>query len=437
MKRIILTYLFLVLFLALALVAQVPSPVANQTGTILLMNATAHLGNGEIIENSAVAFKDGKLTVVADANVIKLDKAAFDTIISLQGKHIYPGFIAPNSTLGLFEIGAVRATRDFREVGSINPNVRSIIAYNTDSKITPTVRSNGVLLAQITPKGGRVSGTSSIVELEGWNWEDAVYKIDDGLHINWPRFHNSSGWWGNPGPSKVNEKYDEQYLELKTLFNDAKAYSEVGKHEESDLKLKSMRGVFDGSKQLYIHVHSSKGIEHAIDFSKSAGIKKMVIVGGTDAWMVTDLLKEHNIPVIVRRIHSLPQKMDDDIDLPFRLPAMLKEAGVLFCLENSGDMETMGTRNLPFYAGTAAAYGLTKEEALMSITSNTAKILGIDKTVGSLEVGKDATLIISTGDALDVLTNNIEYAFIRGKGIDLDNHQKQLYRKFKSKYEDQ
>lgn len=422
-----------VLILTLPAQAQVPTPAMENTRTILFMNGVAHLGNGKVIENSAIAFKGDKLSLVADARLIRLDKAGFDTIIYIEGKHVYPGFIAPNSTLGLVEIGAVRATRDYREVGSMNPNVRSIIAYNTDSKITPTVRSNGVLMAQITPRGGRISGTSSVVELEGWNWEDAVYKMDDGVHLNWPRLFTRSWDWSGPGPVKKNEKYGEQIRSIKTFFKKSKAYA-ASTPPERDLKLESMSGLFSGKKSLFIHVNTAEGISQAVSFYKGSGVKKMVIVGGEDAWKVIEILKENDVAVMIRRVHSTPTRSYEDIDQPYKLPAILYKAGILFCLENSGDMEAMGTRNLPFYAGTAIAYGLPPEEAVKSITLNTAKILGIDGTVGTLEVGKDATFIVSTGDALDVLTNNIEFAYVRGKMIDLDNHQKQLYRKFSGKY---
>lgn len=424
----------LILFVFKTIIAQVPAPAKDQTGgAILLLNGKAHLGNGKVIEKSAIAFQDGKLTLVADATLIRLDKSAFDTIISIEGKHVYPGFIAPNSTLGLVEIGAVRATKDFAEVGSINPNVRAIIAYNTDSKIIPTVRSNGVLLAQITPRGGRISGTSSIVELEGWNWEDAVYKIDDGIHLNWPRKNTKTWGWDKPGDAKKNKRYQKELSRLVKLFDDARAYA-ASAPVEKNLRFEAMTGLYDGTKNLYVHVNSANGILKAIGIIKDAGIKDIVIVGGEESYKVTDVLKEHNIPVMIRRIHSLPRRSYDDIDLPYKLPAILYKAGILYCLENSGDMEAMGTRNLPFYAGTAVAYGLPPEEGVKAITLNTAKILGIDATVGSLEVGKDATLIVSTGDALDVMSNNIEQAFVRGKNIDLDNHQKALYRKYKGKY---
>lgn len=408
--------------------AQVETPALPQSKSILLMNGYAHLGNGKVIENAAIGFKDGKLTLVADARVIKLEQNAYDTTINIAGKHVYPGIIAPNSTLGLVEIDAVRATDDMNEAGTYTPHVRSIIAYNTESKITTTVRSNGVLMGQITPRGNYISGTSSIVQFDAWNWEDAVYKEDDGVHLNWYAMFNR--WNG-----KINKNYDEKVAELKEFFTNAQAYCKEDNHEEKNLRFEAMREIFSGKQTLFIHANFVKEITEAIDFGKKFEIKKMVIVGGYDAWRVSNMLKDNNVAVILRRVHELPVHEDDDVYLPYKLPKLLFDAGVLFCLENSGDMEAMGTRNLPFYAGTAAAYGIDKEEALKLITLNTAKILGIDSTTGSLESGKDATLFISTGDALDVKTNNVIAAFIQGRHIDVDNHQKKLYRKYSEKYE--
>jgi len=428
-------------------IAQNPVPAPAQTKSILLMNGIAHIGNGQVIQNSAIGIKNGKIELVADATTIKLLPGAYDTTISISGKHVYPGIIAPNSTLGLQEIEAVRATRDVNETGNYNPHVRSVIAFNSDSKIPPTVRTNGVLLAQVTPRGGIISGTSSVLELDGWNWEDMVIKTDDGIHLNWPRmfrrdFEKNEDANEMP-PMKKSDEYEKSKNELKKYFADAKAYAQTSAADmpagasakaEKNLRLEAMKGLFNGSKTLYVHVNYVKEISDAVTFSMSQGVKKMVIVGGTDAWMVTDLLAENKISVMVNRVHDLPNRADDDIDLPYKLPYLLQKAGVLFCLENSGDMEQIQSRNIPFLAGTATAYGLTKEEALSAITLNTAKILGIDNRVGSLEQGKDATLFISTGDALDMRTNNVEWAFIRGKKLDLNNEQKELYEKYKTKY---
>lgn len=413
--------------------------IANaQTKSILFMNGIAHLGTDSIIQNSYIGIKNGKITEVIDASKTKVELGNYDEKIDATGKHIYPGIIAPNSTLGLIEMESVRATSDFKEIGATLPNVRSLIAYNTDSKLIPTIRNNGVLLAQITPRGGLISGTSSIVMLDGWNWEDAAYKIDDGIHLNWPKMQIRKYLDEDniyPGPYEKNKDYTKQTNDLKKLFFDAKAYNETEEVEEKNLRFEAMKGLFNGTQTLFIHTDNAKEIIEAVNFSKQNGIKKAAIVGGKDSWMVTDLLGENNISVIVARVHSLPEHPEDDVDLPYKLPYLLQQAGILFCLDNSGDMEAMETRNLPFMAGTAAAYGLTKEQALKAITLNTAKILGIDKTTGSLEAGKDATLFISTGDVLDMRTNNVELAFIKGISIDLNNDQKMLYEKYKKKYD--
>lgn len=401
------------------------------------MNGTAHLGNDTVIQNSVIGIKAGKIVLVADAAVVKIDKSTYDEVIDATGKHIYPGFIAPNSTLGLTEIESVRATNDFRETGTTLPNVRSLIAYNTDSKIIPTVRSNGVLYAQITPRGGLVSGTSSVVQLEGWNWEDAAYKTDDGIHVNWPQIHSRKFLDEDnifAGPFEKNKDYVKQTDLLKKLFADAKAYNENSSNEERNLRFDAMKGLFTGTQTLFIHSNTIKEMVEAINFVKQNKISRAAIVGGRESWMITDLLKQNNIAVVVSRVHDLPAYPEDDVDLPYKLPYLLQKAGVLFCLNNEGEQEAPGTRNLPFMAGTAAAYGLTKEQALKSITLNAAIILGIDKTAGSITLGKDATLFISTGDALDMKSNNVERAFVKGNSLDLNNDQKALYEKYKSKY---
>lgn len=421
--------IFLILFVGLFINVngQTETPAPKQTKKILLLNGVAHLGNGKVIKNSAISIIDGKFDIVADAAVIKIDFKQFDTVIDVREKHIYPGIIAPNSTLGLTEIDAVRATRDYSEAGQFKPHVRSVIAYNTESKVTTTIRTNGVLMGQITPRSGTISGTSSIVQFDAWNWEDAVIKEDDGLHLNWTSMYNR--WRG-----EKNKNYEKSVAQLNTFFSDALAYSKLEEHQEKNLRFEAMRGVFNGEKTLYIHANFIKELTEAINFSKKYNVKKTVIVGGYDSWMITDMLKENNVAVILQRVHSLPKRQEDDVYLPYKLPHLLFDAEVLFCLENAGDMEAMGTRNLPFYAGTAAAYGLDKEEALSLITLNTAKILGIDDFCGSIETGKDATLFISTGDALDMKTNNVITAFIQGRILDLNNFQKQLYEKYSGKY---
>lgn len=425
--------LLLVLMLTLMsiqLLAQVPAK--QQTKSILLLNATAHLGNGELIPRSAIGFRNGKIDMVLATFDIRMDSTKYDTIIHIDDKHVYPGFIAPNSRLGLVEIGAVRASRDFKDVGNYKPHVRSLIAYNTESRITSTIRTNGVLIAEVAPVGSVISGTSSIFNLDGWNWEDAVLKADNGIHLYWPRIKSSLQPDDKKNKSEK-EKYNQSVKELRGFLTQAKAYAQVDYQLEKNLRFEAMKSVFTKTKKVFLHANRVQEITDALYFFDDFEIE-LVLVGGYDSWMIADLLKDRKIPVIVKRVHSLPMNQDDDVDLPYKLPFMLESKGLLVALENSGGMEAMGTRNLPFYAGTAAAYGVEKEKALAMITLNTAKILGIDNKVGSLENGKMATLFVSEGDALDMRSNQVSLAFINGKMLDLTNPQIELWQKYEAKY---
>ena len=424
----------LLTFLSASLSYAQQTPAPKQTKTIAILGATAHLGNGSEIENSIIIIKDGNIETIAKTTIDKIDTSSME-VIDASGKHVYPGFIVPNSTLGLVEIDAVRATNDDDEIGGMIPHIRSIIAYNAESKIVESMRPNGVLLGQITPRGGRISGTSSIVQFDAWNWEDATVKADDGIHMNWPSSYTRGRWWlGEDSGLKLNEKYSEQIAEVTSFFNGTKAYS-AGDKVSVNLPYKATQGLFDGTKKLYIHVNDEKGIIDAINFTKDNKISNMVIVGGADAYKVADLLKQNNIPLLLQRIHSTPDNEDDDYDLPFKMAKLLVDKGVLVGLETSGQMERMNSRNLPFYAGTTVAYGLSKAKALQLITLNTAKILGIDDTYGSLEVGKSATLFISEGDALDMRTNQLTHAFIDGRSISLETHQTELRHRYDDKYQ--
>ncbi|MEM7105288.1 MAG: amidohydrolase family protein [Bacteroidota bacterium] len=405
------------------------TPADDQSGSILIMGATAHLGNGEVIESSVIAFDEGKITLVADMTVVRINRNDYDQVIEATGKHVYPGLIAANTTIGLNEIGAVRATRDDREVGDLNPHIRSIIAYNTDSRVTPTIRSNGVLLAEVVPQGGIVSGTASVVELDAWNWEDAAYHMDNGVHVNWP---STRKWdWNNGNPRSGPDKdYQKNIQKIRNYFMEAIAYSKASP-ENKNLRFEAMNGVISGDKMIYIHASAARAILDAISFAKEFDLN-MVIVGGNESWLVADELKNNNVPVVLGITHRVPGTDDADIDLPYKLPALLYEKGVEFCISHNG---YWAVRNLPFQAGQAVSYGLPAEEGIKAMTSSAAKLLGIGDRVGTLEQGKDATLFISKGDIMDMRTSIVERAFIRGKDIDVDNKQKELYRKYTKKYE--
>lgn len=415
------------LVFSLSLAAQSPKH-------ILISNGTAHIGNGTLVENSYVAIKDGKIEMVADARLTKIDGRQYDTVINAAGKHIYPGLIAPNCILGLQEAEAVRQTSDYYEVGEFNPHIRSLIAYNTDSKIIETVKLNGVLYTQSTPRGGVVSGMSSVLATDGWNWEDAVLKADDGVHLNFPQSIQKRGWWAEQQPSEKNNKYSDELNNLYAFFDNALAYSKIEALTEKNLRYEAMKDVFTGKKNLYIHVDYVKDIIIAVNFIKKYTIPKPVIIGGKDSYKVTKLLRENNVAVMLNRLHDLPDMPESETDLIYKLPALLQKDSVLFCLQNQGDMEAMNARNMAFLAGTASAYGLTKEQALQSITLNSAKILGVADQIGSLEAGKLASLVISEGDILDMKTNQIIMAFINGRQLGLHSFQKDLYLKYMNKY---
>lgn len=410
------------------------TPAPKQTEAYSIEGATAHLGNGKVIENSLIMFSDGKIKFVGSAN---MRIARMGTVINAKGKHVYPGFIAANTSLGLAEIDAVRATRDFDEVGSMLPHIRSIIAYNAESKVVETMRPNGVLMAQITPRGGVISGTSSVVQLDAWNWEDATIKTDDGVHMNWPQVFSRGRWWMGEDPGlKPNKNYQKSIDKLKEFFANAKSYL-AGNKTPKNLPYEALQGVLNGTQRMFVHVSGEKGITDAVNICKELGVKNIVIVRGQEAEKVADLLKANNVPVILERAHRLPNGEDADYDRPFRAAKILTDAGILVGLGMEGDMERMSTRNLPFYAGTYAAYGLGKEKALQLITQNNAKILDVDDKVGTLEAGKDATLFISEGDALDMRTNILKDAFIQGRKISLESHQTKLWKRYANKYKNQ
>jgi imidazolonepropionase-like amidohydrolase len=408
------------------------SPAKPQSKPVIISGGTIHVGNGQVINSGYIAFSNGKITAVGEGAA---PNTAGADVIDATGKQVYPGFICPITTLGLVEIEeGARGTEDNAETRELNPDARSIVAYNTDSKVIPTVRSNGILLAQPTPEGGVISGQSSVVQLDAWNWEDAAYKTDIGIHLTWPvaRVNNRRRGAPMPGvpqlsPAEIAQKAIDG---ITNLFSEAKAYSEMAKPEVTNIRFEAMRGLFNGTKKLFVNADGAKEIEQAVAFAKKFGLSE-VIVGGNESYLVTDVLKESNIPVILKETQRLPDRDEDDVYLPYKLPKMLQDAGVLYGLTGIGFWRQ---RNLPFEAGQAVGYGLTKEQALSMITLNNAKILGIDKTTGTLEVGKDANLFISTGDALDMITLHVETAFIQGRNINLDNLHKQLYKKFSDKY---
>ena len=435
--------LFILIVFTFSTINAQQTPGMNQSNTIAIVGGIAHIGDGTVIENSIIIFTDGKLTTVSskldyyNSVNIKYTKELKDiTLIEAKGKHIYPGFIGANTRLGLVEIDAVRASNDKDEIGEMIPHIRSLIAYNAESKVVESMRPNGILIAQVTPQGGTISGTSSVVQLDAWNWEDAGLKTDDGIHLNWPNtFRRGRTWMGEDPSLKANTNYGKEIKKIQQFFNDSRTYN-LGATSTKNLSFGAMSGIFNGSQRLFIHVDDEKGIIDAIAFSDKNNLKNIVLVGGKESYKTLDLLKSKNIPVLVSTTHRLPNSAQSDYDMPYKLPKILYDAGITVGIHN-GDSGNFQTRNLPFYAGQVVGQGLSKENALKLITSNTAKILGIGNKVGTLSAGKDATLFISKGDALDMRTNQIEKAYISGREISLESHQTKLWKRYKNKYESQ
>ena len=410
---------------------QIPAP--NQDHPILIQGGTIHTISHGILENADILFVDGKITSVGH----NLDIPAEAEIIDASGQHVFPGLISAGSTLGLQEIGAVRATRDYAEVGAVNPNVRANVSYNPDSELIPITRSNGILLALSVPRSGLISGTSSLMMLDGWTWEDATLMHPVGLHLFWPSMNIPK-----PKPGKQKEKKDKDsrlksIQKIDDFIQESRAYAQLKITEspsfKHDLRLEGMLPVITGDIPMFIHANEVQQIEAAVYGAERQSVK-MVLVGGKDSWRVTQILKDREIPVIYTQTHSTPMRRFEQYDQAFITPSQLYAAGVKFCISNSeSPFQTPHIRNLPYHAAKAASYGLSWKEALRSITLSTAEILGVEDQVGSLEASKDATFFIADGDILDIRTQ-VNMAFVQGRRVDLSDRHKTLYSKYRNKY---
>ena len=413
---------------------QIPAP--QQEHPIIFTGATIHTVSNGVLENAEILFDGGKIISVGHnlSVMYRIER------IDAKGKHIFPGLISAVSTLGLQEIGAVRATHDYAEVGSINPNVRANVSYNPDSELIPISRSNGILLALSVPRSGRISGTSSLMMLDGWTWEDATLKHPVGLHLFWPSMKEPKK---DKGEKKDKTKKDSRLKSIQKiddLIQESRAYLKLKETEslsyKHDLRLEGMLPVLMGEIPVFIHANEVRQIEAAVYWADRQNLD-MVLVGGKDSWRTTKLLKDREIPVIYTQTHSTPMRRFENYDQAFTTPFQLYAAGVKFCISNSeSTFQTPHIRNLPYHAAKAASYGLPWEEALRSITLSTAEILGVEERVGSLDAGKDATFFIANGDILDIRTQ-VERAYIQGREIDLSDRHKMLYEKYKVKYQQQ
>lgn len=418
------------------LIASEPIPAPRQKKPIALVGGTIHTVSGAVFEKGTVVFDKGKITAVGAAVAIPPDAER----ISIEGKHVYPGIIDAYTNMGLREISSVRGTLDVSETGTINPNVRVEVAFHPESELIPVARSGGVAITATTASGGLIAGTSAAMMLDGWTWEDATLKSRLGLIVNWPAMVFTQSPFG---PQRSREEWqkqrDEQLKALRNAFADARSYAKAKNAEQQkgipyhdiDLRWEAMIPVLEGRVPVFVVAEELSQIQSAIAWAEQEGVaKNLVIVGGRDAWRVSEQLKAKQISVIVTDIHAANRRWEG-YDAVFSLPARLKEAGVKFCI--AGDYDASNSRNITHHAATAVAYGLSPEDGLKAITLYAAEILGIADRVGSIDVGKDATLIVTNGDILQLPTTT-EHLFIQGKKIDLRDRHKQLYTKYVEKY---
>ncbi len=415
--------------------AQETAAAQESAKPVALIGGTIVPANAEPIENGTLVFVDGKITAIGTDVAIPDDSERID----VSGRFVYPGMIESHSQIGLTEIGQVPATIDMAEAGQMNPNVRALIAVNPDSELIPVTRAAGVLLAVTAPTGGLVAGQSAVLQLDGWTYEDMCLRDGVAMQIQWPSGERRNfGRRRSVDRDDTDPDYQRQIGQLRDLFEEVASYragrEARGDEQPADLRLESMIPVLTGEMPMMVRADTLRQIEDAVAFA--AGHKaRLIILGGYDAPLCAELLKKHSVPVIVSAVHRAPLRRSDEYDAAYSLPRRLHELGIEFCISCTDRSETWNTRNLPHEAAMAAAYGLSRDEALRSVTLYPARILGVADRVGSLEVGKDATLFVAAGDALEITTSVTE-AWVRGRRIDLSSRHTRLYDKYRRKYEE-
>jgi len=415
-------------------VAQNAIPAPKQQKPVALVGGTVHTVSGAVIPNGTVVFDNGKITAVGANAAVPAGAERVD----VTGKHVFPGMIDAYNSMALGEIGlGAPGTIDYAESGQINPNARAEVAVHPESEQIPVGRSGGVTLAVVCPQGGLISGLSAAMMLEGWSWEDMTLKAPLGLIVHWP----TMVYTPNPFSQQTKEDWlkrrDENLKLLSDAFAHARAYMTAKKAEQAkgvpyhdtDPRWEAMIPVLEGQVPVVVNAFELTEIQAAIAFSEREKVR-LIISGGIDSWRVADQLKAKDIPVIVTDLQSGGRRWEE-YDVIFSLPKRLQEAGVRFCI--TSDRSGANIRNTPFHAAQASAYGLDRDEALKAVTLYPAQIFGIADRVGSIDVGKDANVVIANGDILEI-TSKIEQVYIQGRKSDMRDKHTRLYEKYEEKY---
>ena len=417
------------------LACAIASPAKAET--IVLTGATIHPVTGPVIENGTVVMRDGKIAAVG----ARVETPAGATVVDCKGRHVYPGIISPYSTLGLTEVGSVLGTNDWQETGRINPNVRAEVQINPESDLIPVTRVNGITSALIVPRGGALAGTSALIHLDGWTEEDMTVRAPVGIHVQWPAMTPVRAWWETRSEEEQKKERDANIDSLKKAFDEARAYWKAREAEgkdgvprhDRDIKWESLDLALKGQIPVLIHASALNQIRAALRFVDEQKLPRVILVGGDDAWRIADELKRRDIAVIVVGTLELPARRDGPYDEAMSLPGKLAKAGVRFCISDGGGSFTApNARNLPYHASMAAGFGLSPEDALKSITLYAAQVLGVGDKLGSLEPGKVADVIVTTGDPLEI-TTIVEQVYINGKPASMETRQTRLFHKYEAR----
>ncbi len=411
----------------------------GRSGTFAITNVKIVPVIGAEIALGTIVIADGKIAAVGEAVTIPEDAETIDG----TGLSVYPGLIDAGTSMGLIEIGnGAPGTVDVSETGDYNPNAKAILGYNPNSAHINITRVNGITMVQTLPRGSVISGQSAVVNLNG-ETQDAVAVVPHkALVINYPTVSTFGGF--NPGTGRIRLSYsqavkkrDERVENLREELEYAEQYARAKNAAtkdsslplpEVDLKMEALIPYIKGEKPVIFVANRARDIRSAVKFADEMKMKSMVF-GGIEAWKEAELLRKHKVPVIYTGIFQNPGD-DDPYDLNYASPSLLAKAGVEFCI-STGDSGA-NARELTNQAGMASGYGLSKQDALRSVTIYPAKILGVADKVGSLEVGKIANVILTDGDPLEVRTN-IKRLFIGGRDIPLTSRHTQLFDSFKDR----
>lgn len=385
--------------------------------------------SGPIVESGTIVIEGGKIASLGEEAPLPEQVESIDG----RGLTVYPGLFDANTTIGLTEIGAVPMTNDFSELGDLMPQLLAFSAIHVESEHIPVARVNGITHVLTRPRTGTIPGHGAIVNLHGGTAAEMEIRRHGALVLRFPSLlgFSSRGFSFSSSPPKkypeIKKEYEEKLRLLKTLLQRARHYENSRSQNSTvfDPQLEALAPVVRGDLPVLLEAESHVDIRNAVEFAEEEGLN-YILTGATDAWKVADFLKQHQVRVILGPRQSLPRRQDDPIDILYRTPGILEEKGVEFAIstESSSDV-----RNLPYEAGSAVAYGLSREAALRSITLSPAEMLEVADELGSLEVGKRANLVVVDGDLLD-FSGRIRHLFIDGQRVTLESKHTRLYERY-------